>query len=152
VSTFDPLAPTKRYADFESAIPNSSTNVSERLLRFKHDFCMPTRHSLSVKYYVSWSWIADYLSYTTSSYPTDVPFPELDTFPDTLFPSRSPPLRIRAALVTTSETSTRLKDMRHLVSRAIEIDTREALLNDLAELGEAYEAGWQSSSDSGDDE
>jgi hypothetical protein len=54
--------------------------------------------------------------------------------------------------MATSETRIRLKDMGHLVSRVVEVDIREALLNDLAELGEAYAEGWQNSSDSGEDE
>ena len=82
-----------------------------------------------------------------------MPFPQLDTFPDTLFGGGSDlELGIGAALVASSETSTRLKDMSRLVSRSIEVDTRETLLNDLADLGAAYEEGWQSSSDSGSDQ
>lgn len=88
-------------------------------------------------------------SSTTSSYPIDVPFPELDAFPNNLFGiSDRATMGIRAALTTTSETKTRLKDMSHLISRAIAVDDREALLNDLAVLGEAYEEGWQSNSES----
>lgn len=82
-----------------------------------------------------------------------MPFPQLDTFPEKLFGSGSDQeLGIGAALVTSSETSTRLKDMRHLISRSIEVDTREALLNDLADLGAAYEEDWQSSTDSGSEQ
>jgi hypothetical protein len=54
--------------------------------------------------------------------------------------------------VTSSETSSRLKDMSRVISRAIQVDTREALLNDLAELGAAYEHGWQSGSDADEDD
>lgn len=82
-----------------------------------------------------------------------MPFPQLDTFPDRLFGGSSDlELGIGAALVASSETSTRLKDMSHLISRSIDVDTREALLNDLADLGAAYEEGWQHSSDSGSDQ
>ncbi len=95
---------------------------------------------------------ADHLFPATSSYPTAVPFPRLDAFPATLFGTAGQTPGIRVALMTTSETSTRLKAMGHLISRAIEVDTREELLNDLAELGEAYEEGWQGSSGSGGDE
>ena len=79
-----------------------------------------------------------------------MPFPQLDAFPDVLFGTAKQALSIRAALVSTSETKTRLKDMARLISRWIEVDTREALFNDLAELGAAYEKDWQSSSDSGE--
>jgi hypothetical protein len=81
-----------------------------------------------------------------------VPFPELDAFPHALFGTSEEALGVRAALMTTSETKTRLKDMGHLISRAIGVDDREVLLNDLAELGEAYEEGWQIDSESGEDE
>ena len=81
-----------------------------------------------------------------------MPFPQLDAFPDTLFGSSDQELGIGAALVTSSETSTRLRDISHLISRSIEVDIREALLNDLADLGAAYEDGWQSNSDSGGDQ
>ncbi|KAF7513908.1 hypothetical protein GJ744_006522 [Endocarpon pusillum] len=86
-------------------------------------------------------------------YHINVPFPQLDTFPDTLFGGSSDlELGIGAALVASSETSTRLKDMSRLISRSIDVDTREALLNDLADLVAAYEEGWQNSSDSGSDQ
>jgi hypothetical protein len=81
-----------------------------------------------------------------------VPFPQLDAFPDKLFGDSSQGLGVRAALMTSSDTSTRLKDLSRVISRAIEVDTREALLNDLAELGAAYEEGWQSGSDADEDE
>lgn len=94
----------------------------------------------------------DYAFALKFSYPTEVPFPQLDAFPNTLFGPYQQPLGICAALVATSETSARLKEMGQLISGAIDTDTREALLNDLAKLGEAYEGGWQSGSDSGEDE
>jgi hypothetical protein len=86
------------------------------------------------------------------SYPAEVPFPRLDAFPPTLLGPYKQPVGICAALVATSETSARLKEMGQLIRSAIDTETREALLNDLAELGEAYEDGWQSGSDSGGDE
>ncbi len=89
---------------------------------------------------------------TPSSYPTVVPFPQLDTAPLTPFSEHGPNLGICTALATSSETGARLKDMGQLVSRVIEMDAREALLNDLAELAEAYTEGYQCDSESGDDE
>lgn len=87
-----------------------------------------------------------------SSYPTAVPFPHLDAFPNTLFETSEQELGIRAALTTTSETGTRLKDLSHMISKAVEMDTREELMNNLAELREAYEEGWQIESGSGEDD
>jgi hypothetical protein len=77
-----------------------------------------------------------------------VPFPHLNTFPSTLFGDVNQNLGIRASLAATSETRSRLKDIGRFIGTAIDVDTREALLNDLAELGEAYAEGWQSSSGS----
>lgn len=91
-------------------------------------------------------------SLTRSSYPTFVAFPQLDAFPATVLGPSSQSLAIRAALTTTSETSYRLRDMGQLIGRAIEVENRENLLNNLAELGEAYEIGWQSSSESAEGE
>lgn len=85
-------------------------------------------------------------------YPTFVAFPQLDAFPATVLGPSSQSLAIRAALTTTSETSYRLRDMGQLIGRAIEVENRENLLNNLAELGEAYEIGWQSSSESAEGE
>lgn len=95
---------------------------------------------------------ADCLSHATSSYPTEVPFPQLDAFPHELFGTSEQTLGIRTALMTTSETGARLKDIGRLISRAIEVELREALLNDLGELGEAYEEGWQGGSESDGDQ
>jgi hypothetical protein len=77
-----------------------------------------------------------------------VPFPQLDTFPRTLFGNVNQNLGIRAQLAATSETKSRLQDIGRLIGTAIDVDIREALLNDLAALGEAYAEGWQSSSGS----
>jgi hypothetical protein len=82
-----------------------------------------------------------------------VPFPQLDTFPNALFgTSNNQNLGVHTALAATSETRTRLKDMSRIIRGALGAETREELLNDLAELGEAYEEGWESSSGSGGEE
>lgn len=55
---------------------------------------------------------------------------------------------IRTALATTSKTQARLRTMQKSVGRAmIGADTREALLNDLAGLADAYAGSWESGSD-----
>ena len=80
------------------------------------------------------------------------PFPLLDTFPDTLFPlNGATSLDIRAGLVTTSQTKHRVLDIRNMTSRAIGVDEREAMYNDLTEVANSYTHGWDSGSDSGDD-
>lgn len=95
---------------------------------------------------------ADKSSPATSSYANNVPFPRLDTWPHTLFGSTGHSLGIRTTLTTNSDTQARLKDMGRTIRRAIDMEAREVLLNDLAELGEAYAEGWQSSSESGGDD
>jgi hypothetical protein len=80
------------------------------------------------------------------------PFPLLDTFPDTLFRGdHGTSLDMRAGLVTTSQTKHRVLDIRNMTSRAIEVDEREATYNDLTEIANNYTHGWDSGSDSDDD-
>jgi len=45
----------------------------------------------------------------------------------------------------------RLKNLQHIVSRAVGIDEREALSNSLGEIAESYEEGWDSGTDEDDD-
>lgn len=44
-----------------------------------------------------------------------------------------------------------MKALQHVVARTVGLDEREALSNGLGEIGEAYENGWDSGSDSDDD-
>jgi hypothetical protein len=88
------------------------------------------------------------------SFYTSLKFPLLDTFPRTLFTPLVPPsqgLDIQGALTTTSNTKSRLKNMRQLIARSLKPEERELLLSDLSELGEAYTHGW-SDSDSAEDD
>ena len=81
-----------------------------------------------------------------------VPFPLLDTFPDTLFRvEHAPTLNTRSGLVTTSRTKGHLLDIRNLTSRAFDVDEREVMYNDLTEIANGYTHGWDSGSDSGED-
>ena len=54
--------------------------------------------------------------------------------------------------MTTSQTRDRIKDLKNFVSRVIQAEEKEALLNDLSEIGEAYQEGWESGSDSEEDD
>lgn len=45
-----------------------------------------------------------------------------------------------------------MKSLKSLMMRATTLDEREALLNSLAEISDAYQEDWVSGSDSGDDE
>lgn len=55
------------------------------------------------------------------------------------------------SLTTDTTISGRIKSLETGVSRAIGLEEREALGNELAVLAEAYEEGWDSGSDSDDD-
>lgn len=81
------------------------------------------------------------------------PFPLLDTFPDSLFRvDHASSLDMRTGLVTTSQTKRRVLDIRNMTSQAIEVDEREAIYNDLTEIATDYTHGWDSGSDSDDDD
>jgi hypothetical protein len=60
-------------------------------------------------------------------------------------------LSVKSSLSTDTTVALRIKSLQNVVSRAIGIDEREALSNSLGEIAEAYEEGWDSGSDEGDD-
>lgn len=55
------------------------------------------------------------------------------------------------SLCTDTAIAATLKDMRKTVSRVIGFVEREALGNTLEEMAEAYQEGWDSGSDEGDE-
>lgn len=90
---------------------------------------------------------------TVAKFDARTPFPLLDTFPDTLFRvERTPSLNMRASMFTTSQTKHAVIDIRNMTSRAIEVDERETIYNDLTEIANNYTHGWDSGSDSDDDD
>ena len=60
-------------------------------------------------------------------------------------------MEVEGALTTSSNTKSRLKEMRQLIGRYLKPEEREILLSDLSEIGDAYAHGW-SDSDSGEDD
>ncbi|POS88016.1 hypothetical protein EPUL_001245 [Erysiphe pulchra] len=81
-----------------------------------------------------------------------LPFPLLDSFPQIFDQSGTPSsVTVRTSLTVDSTIASRLKAIKHIASRALAIDEREALSNSLGELAEAYEEGWDSGSDEGED-
>ena len=60
-------------------------------------------------------------------------------------------LPVRSGMATSSRTHLGLKDIRQIVARSLGYEERETVLNDLSEIAEAYESGWMSGSDSGED-
>ncbi|OJD13539.1 hypothetical protein AJ78_06023 [Emergomyces pasteurianus Ep9510] len=89
------------------------------------------------------------------TYRIPLSLPLLDSFPSDLFTGRGSPssgLSIRASLSTTTQIGDKVKDLQKLASRLIGIDEREALVNGLGEISEAYQEQWESDSDSGNDD
>ena len=82
-------------------------------------------------------------------------FSLLDSFPEGLLAStRKAPrtLKLHTSLSTTSRTKTLLKALVQSTMRYVSVESREALSNDLAVMGEAYASGWDSGSDSAFDD
>ncbi|OAX85079.1 hypothetical protein ACJ72_00551 [Emergomyces africanus] len=92
---------------------------------------------------------------TLQIYRTPLSLPLLDSFPSDLFTTRAARasrLSVRASLSTTTSIGDKVKNLQKLASRLIGIDEREALVNGLGEISEAYQEQWESDSDSGDDD
>ena len=79
--------------------------------------------------------------------------PILDSFPCGLFPS--PPsgagVSVLAALTASSRTAESIKAIETTAARLSSVDEREAMLNGLGEIREAYETGWSSGSEDDDE-
>lgn len=105
--------------------------------------CVPLSCSLLVR-------ITDHLGACRSW--TTLPFPLLDSFPHIFAQARSATsLSVSTSLSTDTTVAMRLKNLQHIVSRAVGIDEREALSNSLGEIAESYEEGWDSGTDEDDD-
>lgn len=79
-------------------------------------------------------------------------YPLLDSFPHIFsWPETSKSVNVGTSLSTDTFVALRIKNLQHIVTRAIGMDEREALSNKLGEIAEAYEEGWDSGSDEDDD-
>ena len=65
--------------------------------------------------------------------------------------TRPTSLAVRTALGTTSRLAEQIKTTQRGVARAVRLEEREALANDLGDMAEAYEDGWDAGSDEDDD-
>ncbi|KAI9863321.1 MAG: mtDNA inheritance, partitioning of the mitochondrial organelle [Trichoglossum hirsutum] len=90
-------------------------------------------------------------------YSTTLGLPSLDSSPR-LFWSQEPQsahaedsLTVHTSLSMTSSVTTRIKSIQSVIRKLVGIDEREALLNELGEIREAYEEGWDSGTDEDDD-
>ena len=105
-----------------------STNLSYHVGGFLLSQLIPHRHHSSLEY------------------------PLLDSFPPIIPFSRDHAhLAVHTSLSNTSRISKRIKALQGVVKKIGKLDEREALSNGLGEISEAYEHGWHSGSDEGDD-
>ena len=88
-----------------------------------------------------------------SSYYSSLRYPLLDSFPNIFseWSEHTDSVAVHSSLSTTSKVAERVKSLQRVVGRMVGLDEREALSNGLGEIGEAYEDGWNSGSDSDDD-
>lgn len=76
----------------------------------------------------------------------------MDSFPQIFDKSGTlSSVSVRTSLTVDSTIVSRLKALKHIADRALAVNEREALSNSLGELAEAYEEGWDSGSDEGED-
>ena len=94
---------------------------------------------------------------TLCSFVTSLAYPVVDSFPR-IFATIAPITlggteyaAVDTNLATNSAVIGRVKGIRDVVSWRVGVEEREALLNDLDEIVDGYQHGWNSDSDSGDD-
>ncbi|KPI41294.1 Protein dml1 [Cyphellophora attinorum] len=86
---------------------------------------------------------------------TRLEFPMLDSFPDGLFQTRDlhpKSLGVKAALTSTTSVRGHILQLRRAAQMSLSIDERESIYNDLSALASNYSHGWDSGSDSGEDD
>ncbi|EMD66217.1 hypothetical protein COCSADRAFT_179550 [Bipolaris sorokiniana ND90Pr] len=82
-------------------------------------------------------------------------FPLLDSFPKSMFEvgsGNTEKLAVHAGLTTSTAVAGQIRTLEPIIKRMINIEEREALSNGLQVLAEEYDEGWDSGSDSDDDE
>ncbi|KAM4055389.1 tubulin domain-containing protein [Hirsutella rhossiliensis] len=88
------------------------------------------------------------------SYTSSLLFPLPSSFPP-VFPDASADeaaIPVRAVLSTDSSMSARVKMLQSQTSRSVTLEDREALSSGLMDIADAYQDGWSSGSDEGDDD
>jgi hypothetical protein len=81
-------------------------------------------------------------------------YPVLDSFPPIFNVGAGRPQRlaVHAGLTTSTAVAEQVRSIEHLVRRMTTVDEREALCNSLHIIAEEYDEGWDSGSDSEDDD
>ncbi|KAI1374648.1 tubulin nucleotide-binding domain-like protein [Hypoxylon crocopeplum] len=90
------------------------------------------------------------------NYRSRVAFPIIDSYPKIFRDSYGHPMKdhisIQTALSTDSTVTDKVKALRNTVVRSINLEDRETIGNDLAEIADSYKEGWSSDSDEDDDD
>lgn len=90
-----------------------------------------------------------------SRYTAPLLFPLLDSFPKSILDvgsSHTQKLAVHAGLTTSTAVAGQIRTLEPIIKRMINIEEREALSNGLHVLAEEYDEGWDSGSDSDDDD
>lgn len=88
-------------------------------------------------------------------YSTSLLFPLLDSYPASIFDvgsGQATKLAVRSGLTTSTAVAEQIRAMEQIVKRLVGVDEREAISNGLQVLAEEYDEGWDSGSDSDDDD
>ncbi|KAF1942911.1 mtDNA inheritance protein dml1 [Clathrospora elynae] len=88
-------------------------------------------------------------------YATSTLFPLLDSFPASIFDvgfGHATKLAVHAGLTTSTAVAEQIRAVEQIARRLVGIEEREALCNGLQVLAEEYDEGWDSGTDSDDDE
>jgi hypothetical protein len=92
---------------------------------------------------------------TAPRYTAPILFPLLDSYPASIFEvgsGQGTKLAVHAGLTTSSAVATQVRTLEQLVRRLVGIEERETLCNGLQVIAEEYDEGWNSGTDSDDDE
>jgi hypothetical protein len=82
-------------------------------------------------------------------------FPLLDSYPASIFDvgsGQATKLAVHAGLTTSTAVADQVRAVEQIVKRLVGIEEREELCNGLQVLAEEYDEGWDSGSDSDDDD
>lgn len=83
-------------------------------------------------------------------------FPQLDSFPNTIFnvgTGHANKLAIHAGLTTSTAVAGQVRAIEQIVKRLVGVEDRESLCNGLQVIAEEYDEGWEGGlTDSDDDE
>lgn len=92
---------------------------------------------------------------TQGRYTAPILFPLLDSYPASIFDVGSGTavkLAVHAGLTTSTAVADQVRAIGQVARRLVQIEEREALYNGLQVIAEEYDEGWDSGSDSDDDE